>query len=206
MTKKINLILTENSRRYNFNNIWNSFILIFQLLIGDNWNNIMYDWMRTTSNWAFLYFVVIIIIGTIIMINLLIAIIISNFDNSRFYITKMKMINSLKEQLEDGKTHYTAVVEVLGEIVAERAFRNDKLARRMMFKNWVNTISATNKLNPSNKPDFIKKTRSSELNLFLKSTSLMIHICFNIENMVRPLRIRNTASVHHQDNKTYVIF
>ena len=68
------------------------------------------------------------------MVNLLIAIIISNFNNARFYITKMKMINSFKKQLEDGKTHYKAVVEVLGEIVAERAFRNDKLARKKMFK------------------------------------------------------------------------
>ena len=171
---KTNLIQMVNNRRYNFNNIWNSFILIFQLLIGDNWNNVMYDCMRTTSNWAFLYFVVIVIIGTIIMINLLIAIIISNFDNSRFYITKMKMINSLKEQLEEGKTHYNAVVEVLGEVVAERAFMNDKISRRKLFKSAVNIISFTNKLKPSlDKPDTLRrKRRGSEYNTSLKSTYL----------------------------------
>lgn len=33
-------------RRYNFNTIWNAFILIFELLIGDNWNDVLYDCMR----------------------------------------------------------------------------------------------------------------------------------------------------------------
>ena len=86
----------------------------------------------------------------------------------------MKMINSLKEQLEEGKTHYNAVVEVLGEVVAERAFMNDKLSRRKLFKSAVNIISFTNKLKPSlDKPDTLRrKRRGSEYNTSLKSTYL----------------------------------
>ena len=138
--------LSGEDRRYNFNNIWNSFILIFQLLIGDNWNDVMYDCMRSTSNIAFIYFVLVIIIGTIIMINLLIAIIISNFDNSRFFLNKSKLISALKTQLEEGKTHYHAVLNVLGDEVAEYAFKNDQDPEIMKYKSEYNVISPNNRI------------------------------------------------------------
>lgn len=95
-------------RRYNFNTIGVTFITIFQLLIGDNWNELMYDTMRSVSKLSAVYFVMITIIGTLVMVNLLIAIIISNFDSSRIYSTKVKMIDELKKYLEEGKSHYAA--------------------------------------------------------------------------------------------------
>jgi hypothetical protein len=44
-------------RRYNFDSIENAFVVVFQLLIGDDWNYVMYDWMRAVSDWAFVYFI-----------------------------------------------------------------------------------------------------------------------------------------------------
>ena len=111
--------------RYNFNTIDAAFMTIFQLLIGDNWNDLMYDSMRATSNAACIYFIFIIIIATIIMVNLLIAIIISNFDISRIIATKHKMIDELRKHLDEGVTHYEAAEIVLGNLVAKHAFKFD---------------------------------------------------------------------------------
>lgn len=36
---------------------------VFQLLTTENWNNVMYDGMRTVSPWAAIYFVVVMLIG-----------------------------------------------------------------------------------------------------------------------------------------------
>ena len=113
-------------RRYNFNTIDITFLTIFQLLIGDNWNDLMYDVVRVTSDVSVVYFIVITVIVTLVMVNLLIAIIISNFDNSRIYATKQKMIDELKQRRDEGCSPYEAAKLVLGEEVTKFAFRQER--------------------------------------------------------------------------------
>mmetsp|Transcript_58372 Transcript_58372/g.186072 ORF Transcript_58372/g.186072 Transcript_58372/m.186072 type:complete len:1616 (+) Transcript_58372:485-5332(+) len=65
--------------RHNFDNIFWSIITIFQILTGENWNEVMYDGMRSTSTVAAFYFLLLTIVGNYIILNLFLAILLDNF-------------------------------------------------------------------------------------------------------------------------------
>mmetsp|Transcript_12403 Transcript_12403/g.1855 ORF Transcript_12403/g.1855 Transcript_12403/m.1855 type:complete len:152 (+) Transcript_12403:1388-1843(+) len=60
--------------RANFENIYWSFITIFQILTGENWNEVMYSAVYSTSWYASLYFVSLTVVGNYILLNLFLAI------------------------------------------------------------------------------------------------------------------------------------
>eukprot|EP00930_Biecheleria_cincta_P047048 TRINITY_DN3254_c0_g2_i1.p1 TRINITY_DN3254_c0_g2~~TRINITY_DN3254_c0_g2_i1.p1 ORF type:complete len:2356 (-),score=376.43 TRINITY_DN3254_c0_g2_i1:34-6066(-) len=73
--------------------LW-SFITIFQMLTGENWNTVMYDGMRS-SGWAyFFFFLFVIIFGNFIILNLFLAILMTNFDNQRNQLTSEPEIDA----------------------------------------------------------------------------------------------------------------
>ena len=76
------------SNRENFDNIGWAFLTIFKILIGDNWNSIMYDWMRAVGTISAFYFISLYVWGSIIMLNLFLAVLLGNFDSARLYIEK----------------------------------------------------------------------------------------------------------------------
>eukprot|EP00803_Ostreobium_quekettii_P004183 evm.model.scf_87.8 EVM.evm.TU.scf_87.8 scf_87:120717-129538(-) len=65
--------------RHNFDTIYWSVITIFQILTGENWNEVMYDGMRSTTYFASLYFLLIVVLGNYIILNLFLAILLDNF-------------------------------------------------------------------------------------------------------------------------------
>ena len=65
--------------RHSFDNIFWAFITIFQILTGENWNEVMYDGMRHVSSWTCIYFVVLVVLGNYIILNLFLAILLDNF-------------------------------------------------------------------------------------------------------------------------------
>jgi len=62
------------------------------VLIGEGWNEIMYDGMRATSDTAVIYFISLIMLGNIIMLNLFLAILLGNFDRARDFGMKKKIL------------------------------------------------------------------------------------------------------------------
>jgi hypothetical protein len=58
---------------------------VFLLLIGDGWNNIMYDYVRNSSVMVgpILYFISLMLIGNLILIRLFSAILLKNFQNEK---------------------------------------------------------------------------------------------------------------------------
>merc|ERR1719214_215850 len=60
--------------------LW-SFVTIFQMLSGENWNTVMYDGMRALGWPAVLYFLSVIIFGSCIILNLFLAILMTRFDH-----------------------------------------------------------------------------------------------------------------------------
>ncbi|KAG2495837.1 hypothetical protein HYH03_006076 [Edaphochlamys debaryana] len=66
--------------RANFDNLFWGLYTVFQLLTGENWNDVMYDAMRTLTPWACLYFISIIVIGNYLVFNLFIAILLDNLS------------------------------------------------------------------------------------------------------------------------------
>jgi len=71
-----------NLSRYHFNNIANSMLVIFIILTGENWNDVM----RTLYNahgWTAIIFVVsAVIVGNFIMLNLFLAILLKNIEEA----------------------------------------------------------------------------------------------------------------------------
>jgi hypothetical protein len=68
------------SPRENFDNLFNAFITVFILFIGDSWPSIMYEYMKVRYLASIAYFLVIIIIGNIMIFNLFLSIMMSNYD------------------------------------------------------------------------------------------------------------------------------
>ena len=66
--------------RHNFDDIFWAFVTIFQVLTGEDWNRVMYDGMRTTGGIASVYFILLVVIGNYIVLNLFLAILLDNFS------------------------------------------------------------------------------------------------------------------------------
>ena len=71
--------LGRDQPRHHFDDFFWAFITIFQVLTGENWNEVMYDGMRTKGDAACLYFILLVVIGNYIVLNLFLAILLDNF-------------------------------------------------------------------------------------------------------------------------------
>jgi len=69
--------------RANFDTLVWSAVAVFQVLTGEDWNQIMYDCVNGTNAWSALYFVTLIVIGDFMILNLFIAILLANFSNPK---------------------------------------------------------------------------------------------------------------------------
>ena len=77
----------------NFSVFDRSFLLLFSISTGEDWNMIMYDCYRTApdcipgetcgSVWAPAYFIAVITLSTYVMLNLFILVIIQQFESQR---------------------------------------------------------------------------------------------------------------------------
>lgn len=54
--------------------------LLFQILTQEDWNLVLYNAMATTSPWAAVYFVAVIIFGKNVLLNVLVGIVVDNFQ------------------------------------------------------------------------------------------------------------------------------
>jgi hypothetical protein len=67
------------------------------VLSGEGWPNIMYDTARAGGDTiSFIYFFSMVVVGNFIMLNLFLAILLGNFDESRTLITEER--NKLKRE------------------------------------------------------------------------------------------------------------
>merc|ERR1719345_712815 len=81
----------DGPSRYNFDSFGESFLSIFIILSGENWNEIWWDAHRSSFDapgmpfqWytATVYFFILFVFGDLVMFNLFIAILLSNFDEA----------------------------------------------------------------------------------------------------------------------------
>jgi hypothetical protein len=92
----------------NFRDIQASFILLFALSTGEDWNKVMFDCSRSKkdgcvdnincgSSFAFLFFPGLIIICSYVMLNLFILVIIQQFE--KYYLPEENMLGMFKKDL-----------------------------------------------------------------------------------------------------------
>ena len=65
--------------RHNFDTLLWALVTVFQVLTGEDWNAVMYDGMAATSEWSALYFLLLQIVGNFLVLNLFVAILLTNF-------------------------------------------------------------------------------------------------------------------------------
>lgn len=104
------------SPRYNFDNFYESFLSVFIILTGENWNEMMYNAMRTTNPIASVYFVIVIVTGTVIMLQLLVAIMLNNFDYSHKLAEKRLIIDAIENKMHLGRTVRESIQLILGKV------------------------------------------------------------------------------------------
>ena len=123
-----------SSPRYNFDTFGKAFLSVFIILTGENWNEFMYDAMRATSDIACMYFITVIVLGNIIMLQLLVAIVLSNFDESRKFTAKRKIIDEIENNLSEGHTMVEAIDAVMGHmfVVDEELIKDDKASLKLL--------------------------------------------------------------------------
>ena len=67
--------------RENFDTFLWGFTTVFAILTGENWNVVLFDARRGTSGAASIYFITLIVFGMFIVMNLFLAILLSNFSD-----------------------------------------------------------------------------------------------------------------------------
>eukprot|EP00736_Rhodelphis_marinus_P006678 Rmarinus@m.195 len=107
--------------RENFDDFLSSFTAIFQLLTGENWNEMMYlgiDCCMTLP--AVVFYVSFFILGNYILLNLFLAILLSNFDTPVSIKPEKKETEDEAAKLAKEVAQMTALVENLDAKEAER--------------------------------------------------------------------------------------
>jgi hypothetical protein len=89
---KLNWDDRDFGSRYHFDDFGTALLAIFVVLSGENWNEIMFDSHRAswddTGAFAIVYFIVLFVVGNLLLFNLFIAILLSNFDNDEDEVVK----------------------------------------------------------------------------------------------------------------------
>ena len=66
-------------------------IFIFVLLVNDDWNSYMFDYVRASSDGTILFFIAVTVLGNIILLNLFLAILLKDFEEAHNVVsTKRK--------------------------------------------------------------------------------------------------------------------
>ena len=63
--------------RENFDTLWESLLTVFKIVTAEDWNLVMYNGMRGSSNAAALYFTTLVVIGNYMVLNLFVAVLFS---------------------------------------------------------------------------------------------------------------------------------
>lgn len=92
--------------RENFDTLPNAMITVFIVIIGDDWNELMVEYIRATTPGAIAYFVSLVISGNIILLQLFLALLLNNFEDQENTKQQQQNENSFAKRL---KMHLTTV-------------------------------------------------------------------------------------------------
>lgn len=102
---------------YNFENFGYGLLLSFKIATGEDWNNFMFDYARTTTSCAmglgcgngvaFIYFIAAKFIVSFIMLNLFILVVLELFD--KFYFADDNVISQYKDEYEKFQENWMSI-------------------------------------------------------------------------------------------------
>ena len=74
---------TGQSPRANVNDFIHAFTTVFIVIVGEDWNIVMYDYMRAMGRWYAFLFLSLVILGNWLLLNLFLAILLKNFEEEK---------------------------------------------------------------------------------------------------------------------------
>jgi hypothetical protein len=90
--------------RSNFNSLYWALITVFQVLTGENWNDVMHDHMQINVAYSVVFFVSLFCIGNYVLMNIFLAILLENFDDEEY-------VEELEKQKEDARERSMSLIE-----------------------------------------------------------------------------------------------
>ncbi|XP_077996994.1 muscle calcium channel subunit alpha-1-like [Glandiceps talaboti] len=99
---RFNFNKTEYKPRSNFDNFWQSLLTVFQVLTGEDWNEVMYDGIQAYGGvnspgiMASIYFIILFICGNYILLNVFLAIAVDNLADA-------ESLTALEKEQEEEK-------------------------------------------------------------------------------------------------------
>ena len=162
--------------RENFNNIQNSLVTVFTILIGNNWPNTLYEYAKIYKRSSNFYFISTIIICHIILLNLFLSILITNYqkDNEIVLFEKKhkesKKVDSSMNQIESKIKNvwykiYDGIKNFLDCCIKEK--KNSTLIKSYKRRGIIGI-----EINSSEK--FTKKIKNMTSKIKIERTSLML--------------------------------
>ena len=123
---------TADVPRSHFDSFFWSFVTVFQILTGENWNTVMYDGWRTRGNIAVVYMLSLLVIGVFIVMNLFLAILLKKFEENEEFVDSVKLEKKLKsanDVSEAAKPKRPSVIQLLGAKLGK-----DNFFRKLCFR------------------------------------------------------------------------
>ena len=114
-TDRVDFVDGESPRK-NFDALHWSVITIFQVLLSEEWNQIMYSCIRSVHPVSACYFIMLVLTGNIIMLNLFLAILIGNFEKARNFGQKKKVFEAFREIRMNDRSLNQALDIILGDM------------------------------------------------------------------------------------------
>ena len=96
--------------RENFDTLASSFVAIFEVLTY-TWSDTMFGVIRCCGSGAAYYFIALVIMGSIVLMNLFLAIMLGNFDKARFYQMKKQIFKAFLELMHRKEGYQYDIVE-----------------------------------------------------------------------------------------------
>ena len=127
--------------RHNFDTLLWALVTVFQVLTGEDWNAVMYDGVAANGSWSALYFVLLLVIGNFLVLNLFVAILLTNFG-AQEVSTELQSTKKLLESISFFRTYLSkerGQREKTPEQLAEQKFwaeLPDKVIRPRVMKRW----------------------------------------------------------------------
>ncbi|CAK5074678.1 unnamed protein product [Meloidogyne enterolobii] len=131
--------------RANYDSLFSAFLTVFQILTCEDWNMVLFNGMSHTTPWAALYFVTLMTFGNYVLFNLLVAILVEGFQESKeealkraeeeenerkmeleMLIARTTLNAFLKKKCSCGQDNITVVREQLGKKIIENERRKSR--------------------------------------------------------------------------------
>ena len=128
------IIANPNFGVINFDNIFYSYLMIFQCITLEGWTAIMYYVVRSFSIYCIIFFIVLVWICAYFLVNLTLAIISTKFKESQEQKNQNKDIIGDDEDEEENLAKGPAVIEIRNLKVCEKG-HHKRILRRMGMAN-----------------------------------------------------------------------